>query len=25
LPPFMRELVEAGGLLPYLKTRAAAG
>jgi 3-isopropylmalate/(R)-2-methylmalate dehydratase small subunit len=22
LPPFMRELVEAGGLLPYLKTRA---
>ena len=25
LPPFMRELVDAGGLLPYLKTRAAAG
>jgi 3-isopropylmalate/(R)-2-methylmalate dehydratase small subunit len=25
LPPFMRELVAAGGLLPYLKTRAAAG
>ncbi len=25
LPPFMRELVEAGGLLPYLKKRAAAG
>lgn len=24
LPPFMRELVEAGGLLPYLKKRAAA-
>ena len=24
LPPFMRELVEAGGLLPYLKQRAAA-
>jgi 3-isopropylmalate/(R)-2-methylmalate dehydratase small subunit len=24
LPPFMRELVEAGGLLPYLKMRAAA-
>jgi 3-isopropylmalate/(R)-2-methylmalate dehydratase small subunit len=24
LPPFMRELVEAGGLLPYLKNRAAA-
>ena len=24
LPPFMRELVEAGGLLPYLKTRSAA-
>jgi len=22
LPPFMRELVEAGGLLPYLKKRA---
>ena len=22
LPPFMRELVEAGGLLPYLKSRA---
>ncbi len=22
LPPFMRELVEAGGLLPYLKARA---
>ena len=25
LPPFMRELVDAGGLLPYLKSRAAAG
>jgi 3-isopropylmalate/(R)-2-methylmalate dehydratase small subunit len=25
LPPFMQELVAAGGLLPYLKTRAAAG
>ncbi|MFH0916733.1 MAG: 3-isopropylmalate dehydratase small subunit [bacterium] len=25
LPPFMRELVDAGGLLPYLKARAAAG
>ncbi len=25
LPPFMRELVEVGGLLPYLKKRAAAG
>ena len=24
LPPFMRELVEAGGLLPYLKARSAA-
>ncbi len=24
LPPFMRELVEAGGLLPYLKQRTAA-
>ena len=24
LPPFMRELVDAGGLLPYLKQRAAA-
>jgi len=24
LPPFMRELVEAGGLLPYLKKRAEA-
>ncbi len=24
LPPFMQELVAAGGLLPYLKTRAAA-
>lgn len=24
LPPFMRELVEAGGLLPYLKKRVAA-
>ncbi len=24
LPPFMRELVEAGGLLPYLKQRAAS-
>jgi len=24
LPPFMRELVEAGGLLPYLKKRLAA-
>ena len=24
LPPFMRELVDAGGLLPYLKKRAAA-
>jgi 3-isopropylmalate/(R)-2-methylmalate dehydratase small subunit len=24
LPPFMQELVEAGGLLPYLKNRAAA-
>jgi 3-isopropylmalate/(R)-2-methylmalate dehydratase small subunit len=24
LPPFMQELVEAGGLLPYLKKRAAA-
>ena len=24
LPPFMRELVEAGGLLPYLKKRAVA-
>jgi 3-isopropylmalate/(R)-2-methylmalate dehydratase small subunit len=24
LPPFMRELVEAGGLLPYLKKRSAA-
>jgi len=24
LPAFMRELVEAGGLLPYLKNRAAA-
>jgi 3-isopropylmalate/(R)-2-methylmalate dehydratase small subunit len=24
LPPFMRELVEAGGLLPYMKQRAAA-
>lgn len=25
LPPFMRELVEAGGLLPYLKKRTAGG
>lgn len=25
LPPFMRELVEAGGLLPYLKKKLAAG
>ena len=25
LPPFMQELVAAGGLLPYLKQRAAAG
>jgi 3-isopropylmalate/(R)-2-methylmalate dehydratase small subunit len=25
LPPFMRELVDAGGLLPYLKSRASAG
>ena len=25
LPPFMQELVAAGGLLRYLKTRAAAG
>ena len=25
LPPFMRELVEAGGLLPFLKRRLAAG
>jgi 3-isopropylmalate/(R)-2-methylmalate dehydratase small subunit len=25
LPPFMRELVEAGGLLPYLKKRAEEG
>ena len=24
LPPFMRELVEAGGLLPYLKTKGAS-
>jgi 3-isopropylmalate/(R)-2-methylmalate dehydratase small subunit len=24
LPPFMQELVEAGGLLPYLKKRAAS-
>ena len=24
LPPFMQELVAAGGLLPYLKTRAAS-
>jgi 3-isopropylmalate/(R)-2-methylmalate dehydratase small subunit len=24
LPPFMRELVEAGGLMPYLKKRATA-
>ena len=24
LPPFMRELVEAGGLLPYLKARSVA-
>jgi 3-isopropylmalate/(R)-2-methylmalate dehydratase small subunit len=24
LPAFMQELVAAGGLLPYLKTRAAA-
>ncbi|MBC7105426.1 MAG: hypothetical protein H5T97_05775 [Firmicutes bacterium] len=24
LPPFMRELVDAGGLLPYLKARLAA-
>jgi 3-isopropylmalate/(R)-2-methylmalate dehydratase small subunit len=24
LPPFMRELVESGGLLPYLKQRAAS-
>jgi 3-isopropylmalate/(R)-2-methylmalate dehydratase small subunit len=24
LPPFMRELVDAGGLLPYLKSRATA-
>jgi 3-isopropylmalate/(R)-2-methylmalate dehydratase small subunit len=24
LPPFMQELVAAGGLLPYLKKRAAA-
>ncbi len=24
LPPFMQELVEAGGLLPYLKKRSAA-
>jgi 3-isopropylmalate/(R)-2-methylmalate dehydratase small subunit len=24
LPPFMQELVAAGGLLAYLKTRAAA-
>ncbi|MCX8033251.1 MAG: 3-isopropylmalate dehydratase small subunit [Thermoleophilia bacterium] len=25
LPPFMQELVQAGGLLPYLKKRLAAG
>jgi 3-isopropylmalate/(R)-2-methylmalate dehydratase small subunit len=25
LPPFMQELVAAGGLLPYLKNRVAAG